>query len=205
MNEGVQVPLSQKGMTSEYVVLVACDPVPKYPALRDRKAGQGLISLTPHILRDNLQDQFVDSFSFLPRTHLTPYNETTRRPPGFISAASFQQDSLLLEEGAEAPWLRKHVWKISRRQQSTVAYETTCSHLFQPVYRQFHSKPHLSLPVTHPRIHLIDGSYEGADWAAGLHIPSASPKSALAPLCMQPGCSNLTEQSIQDGCAAVAA
>ena len=61
-------------MTSEYVVLVAPDPAPEYPALRDRKAGQGLISLTPHILRDNLQDQFLDSLSFLQRTHLTPYN-----------------------------------------------------------------------------------------------------------------------------------
>lgn len=192
-------------MTSEYVVLVAPDPAPEYPALRDRKAGQGLISLTPHIIRDNLQGQFLDSFSFLQRTHLTPYNGTTRRPPGSNSAASFQQDSLLLEEVAEPPRPRKHVWKISRRQQSTVAYETTCSHFFQPVYRQFHSKPHLNLPVTHPRIHLIDWSYQGADWAAVLHVPPANPKSALAPHCMQPGCSNLTEQSTQDGCAAVAA
>ena len=167
-------------MTSEYVVLVASGPAAKYPALRDRKAGEGLILLTPHILRDNLQGQFADHFLILQRTHLTPYNRTTARPPGFMCTASFQQESLLLEEVAEPPWPCKRVWEISRRQQNTVAYEMTCSHIFQPVHRQFQAASQILR--YNARIHLMNGSYQEAGWAAVLHIPFAtgSPQSALA-------------------------
>lgn len=57
-------------MTSEYVVLAASGPAAKYPALGDRKAGEGLILLlTPHILRDNLQVQFA----YCSRRWLSPH------------------------------------------------------------------------------------------------------------------------------------
>ncbi len=65
---------------------------------------------------------------------------------------------------------------------STVAYETRCSHIFQPVHRQFHSKPHLNFSV-HT---LVSISWLGRTkkrvGRAVLHIPFATgrPQSALA-------------------------